>query len=112
MLLHQNLCEDAYDLGQLYKLWDDDLKDIRRKKEYYRWFGLFLLGVSYAVWVWKGFGGYEIAYLFLVIAAIEALLASIKISVDESNVNYLMHHWDLQVALDRIRSENKHSSLV
>src|SRR5262249_12089874 len=40
MLLHQNLCDHGDDVGQLYKIWDDDLKNTHRKMEYWRYFAM------------------------------------------------------------------------
>lgn len=102
MLLHPNLCDHADNEGQLYKIWDDDLKNARRHKEYAEGFAILFFVGSYFMWRIGGYA-YEYVYMSFIVVGIILVFAALKFLVDESNINYLMHQWDLQVALDRFR---------
>jgi hypothetical protein len=52
--------------------------------------------------------GIETDWVFLgVVFATPLMLAGVKFMIDESNINYLMHQWDLQNALEYFRRNEK-----
>jgi hypothetical protein len=102
---HHNLCDYAEDERALFRLWDDDLKKTMRKRQVCETIGFCLLAAAMF--------GFENGKTALVLAALYfaavLLYAAIKYTVDESNVNYLMHQWDLRDAIDRLRAEARRS---
>lgn len=100
---HQNVCLYADDEPSLYKLWDDDLKNYSRRRQWSEGIGFSLLVGAYLTWR-VGQAGWAAALLGLGIAA---LFSAIKYMIDESNINYLMHQWDLTEAIHNFRVEER-----
>jgi len=98
---HQNLCDYAEDMRSLYKLWDDDLKKTIRKRQVCEYTGFAVLAAALFGFE-NGKAQWVIAGIYF---AVVLLCAAIKYMVDESNVNYLMHQWDLREAVERFRQE-------
>jgi hypothetical protein len=100
---HHNLCLYAEDEQSLYKLWNDDLKRAMRRRGWYEAIGAALLLGSF--WAWHS-GNTDTAFMCAILA-VGFLYSAIKFMVDESNTNYLMHHWDLRVEVERLRFEER-----
>jgi hypothetical protein len=99
-MIHKNLCDYAEDSSALYRLWDDDLKKMMHRRQFYESAGLLcFLAASIA---WKT--GVETFWvLFGVIVGIYLMFSAVKLMIDEGNINYLMHQWDLRNALEHFR---------
>jgi hypothetical protein len=104
-MIHQNLCDYAEDKAALYRLWDNDLRKMMRRRQFFESSGfLFLLASSIA---WRA-GVVEPHWLFFGgVVGVTLLFAAVKFMIDESNINYLMHQWDLQNALEYFRETEK-----
>jgi hypothetical protein len=96
---HRNLCEYAEDERSLYKVWDDDLTLQMRRRQRCELMAYFCFAGSLVAW---GTGKSNLAFGAAIIGGI-FLYFAIKYMVDESNVNYLMHRWDLDRALNEFR---------
>jgi hypothetical protein len=99
---HRNLCEHAEDERSLYKLWDDDLKRTMRRRQVCEWVG----GVFLAAAILGFESGRTALMLACILLAVVLLYAAIKYMIDESNVNYLMHQWDLEEAIKQFRHQS------
>jgi hypothetical protein len=96
---HQNLCDYAEDERSLYKLWDDDLKKYMRRRQWYEAIGFALLVGASVMWR----SGQVDAAIACALFGIMLLFAAIKFMIDESNINYLIHQWDLRNAIEEFR---------
>ena len=94
-LMHQNLCEHGASPAELYRLWDDDLKKMMRRRQFYETAGLLTFLASLIAWK----SGFETYWAFGLLLGLYFTVAGIKLMIDESNINYLMHRWDLESAL-------------
>jgi hypothetical protein len=96
---HQNLCEYAEDEWSLYKLWDDDLKKNMRRRQRCEVMGFLLLFGAPAIWQMG------IPKLAIACASFGIMLVygALKYMIDESNINYLMHQWDSNKAIQGFR---------
>jgi hypothetical protein len=95
-MTHRNLCEHAATSSELYQIWDGDLKRTMQRRQFYEAFGTFSLIASYLAWK-HSVDAYYWAVALLI--GIYCIIAALKNMVDESNINYLMHRWDLDSAL-------------
>jgi hypothetical protein len=99
-MIHENLCDRAENHAALYRLWDDDLKKMMRRRQFCETAGLLCFLV--APFAWKQ--GVEIRWIWVgLIVGAYLIISSVKLMIDESNTNYLMHHWDLQNTLEYLR---------
>jgi hypothetical protein len=99
-MIHENLCDHAENHAALYRLWDDDLKKMMRRRQFCETAGLLCFLV--APFAWKQ--GVEIHWIWVgLIVGAYLIISSVKLMIDESNTNYLMHHWDLQNTLEYLR---------
>lgn len=99
---HQNVCLHAEDERSLYKLWNDDLKNYGRRRQRWEAFGFTLLVFAYFTW---RLGKVDWAAVLLILG-IGSLFSALKFMIDESNINYLMHQWDLTEAIQSFRRES------
>jgi hypothetical protein len=94
---HKNLCEYAEDETSLYKAWDEDLsRQIGRRDWSERIAYASFIG---ALLAWH-FGQPELGVLIAIIGS-RFVFSAIHYMIDASNVNYLMHQWDLNATLRR-----------
>jgi hypothetical protein len=101
-MIHQNLSEHAGDRAELYRLWDNDLKKMMRRRQFYEAAGFScLLGSAFA---WYA-GNFQTYLPFLAVSGVFLMFTSLKMMIDESNINYIMHQWDLQNALEYFRRD-------
>lgn len=99
-MIHENLCDHAENHAALYRLWDNDLKKMTHRRQFCETAGLLCFLV--APFVWKQ--GVEIHWICVgLIVGAYLIINSVKLMIDESNTNYLMHHWDLQNTLEYLR---------
>ena len=94
---HINLCSYAPDERTLYEIWDKDLKKCIQRRQ--------ILEVLAFVWVvvcGSGIIHPGIEWFFGVLIGL--VYAAMRQFVDESNVNYLLHHWDWRNALRDFRA--------
>jgi hypothetical protein len=103
---HKNLFEYANDERELYKIWDDDLKKYIRRRQIRETLGSIALIASLFAWTMNN-GEFRYYAYWGVLAGALFLYSAIKLMVDESNINYLMHEWDLRDAIGRFRAEEK-----
>jgi hypothetical protein len=96
---HTNICDWAGDSRELYQLWDNDLKKTMRKRQLSEFLGFAFVLISIVAW---HNDRHEFA-VFTAYLALVCLYGAIKFMIDESNVNYLLHHWDTLDAIRRIR---------
>jgi hypothetical protein len=99
-MIHQNLCDHAEDRAALYRLWDNDLRKMTRRRQFYELAGSLCLLAFPGVWK-SGVESYWLA--FVAVIGIYSMFSTVKLMIDESNTNYLMHQWDLQNALEYFR---------
>lgn len=88
-LFHNNISFNTTDKAELYKIWDDDLKNRNKKRNRWEW-------------------GLGIATLFVVFGDTVMLKTSfigitlfsgvqvIKYFIEEAHINYLMHKIDIE----------------
>jgi hypothetical protein len=102
---HQNLCDHAEDRAALYRLWDDDLRKTMRRRQFFESAGILCLLASAIGWK----AGVAEAYWVLVgvVGGVSLMFSGVKFMIDESNIIYLMHQWDLQNALEYFRRTEK-----
>jgi hypothetical protein len=100
---HQNLCDHAEDEGSLYRLWDADLRKYISRRQWCEFGGFALLLLAY--YAYRG-DKQDWAFLGLALAVV-FLYSSIKYMIDESNINYLMHLWDLTDAIAKFRWQER-----
>jgi hypothetical protein len=100
---HQNLSAFAENEESLYKLWNADLRKYIRRRIWRESIGFFLFAPAAAAY---GGGKPEWAIPCLIGAAY-FLYTAIKCMIDESSINYLMHHWELNDALTKLRWEER-----
>jgi hypothetical protein len=93
---HINLSSHATDERDLYEIWDKDLKKCIRRREI-----LEILAVAWVVVCGAGIIHPGIEWFVGVLVALA--YGAARQFVDESNVNYLLHHWDLRNALQQFR---------
>jgi hypothetical protein len=104
-MIHQNLSEHAEDRAALYRLWDNDLKKMMHRRQVYASACLFCFLASAIAW---NYGMVKTIWaLYGVIVGVYLMLCAVKLMIDESNINYLMHHWDLQNTLKYFQSESR-----
>jgi hypothetical protein len=96
---HQNLSALAENEESLYRLWDANLKKHMKRRIWRECLGFFLLTPGILAY---GSGKPEWA-IACVIGAAYFLYTAIKCTIDESNTNYLMHQWELDDALTKLR---------
>jgi hypothetical protein len=94
-MTHENLCEHGASPAELYKLWDDDLKKMMRRRQFYETAGL----LTFLASLIAGKSGVETYWALGLLFGVYFTVAAIKFMIDESNINYLMHRWDLESAL-------------
>ncbi len=105
MIIHQNLCDHAEDRAALYLLWDNDLKKMMRRRQFSESAGFLCLLASSIAWRAGVVETYWV--IFGVLFGISLMFAALKFMIDESNINYLMHQWDLRNALEYFRRTEK-----
>jgi hypothetical protein len=88
------LCAYAGDKKELYKIWDDDLKQKIRKRNILEAIGL--IAVFAAVAVAVNLPEYRQYLSLLIGVGVFCLYRAILEFIDESHVNYLMHEWELR----------------
>jgi hypothetical protein len=99
-MIHENLCNHAENHAALYRLWDDDLKKMMRRRQFCETAGLLCFLVVHFAWK----QGVEIHWIWVgLIVGAYLIISSVKLMIDESNINYLMHQWDLQNTLEYLR---------
>ncbi len=103
MANHTNLCDYADDEQSLYKVWDDDLKKTMRKRQFSEYAAFLALIAAIVAWKYGKVDLIAVGIYF----GVAFLYASIKFMIDESNVNYLMHQWDLRDAIERFRRDER-----
>jgi hypothetical protein len=98
-MLHKNLCDYAADKAALYQLWDNDLKKMMYRRQFCEVVGMLcFLGSCFA---WRmGNEAYLVSGIWF---GILFMFMAVKFMIDESNINYLMHQWDLQNAFEYFR---------
>jgi hypothetical protein len=94
-MTHRNLCEYGESPAALYKLWDDDLKKTMRRRQFCELAGT--LSFLASLFAWKS--GLETYWAFGILLGIYFTVNAVKMMIDESNINYLLHRWDLENAL-------------
>jgi hypothetical protein len=103
-MIHQNLCEYAEDSAALYQHWDNDLKEMMRRRQICESAGIACFFVAFTLWK----VGIETYWVFFSVAVgIYLMFSTVKFMIDESNINYLMHQWDLQNTLAFFRGNEK-----
>jgi hypothetical protein len=96
MLGHVNLSAHATDEQNLYEIWDKDLRKCVTLRVIFEW--------GAVIWAIACVAGVINPGVELFIAVFAAMVyAALRLFIDESNANYLMHGWDLRAALDGIR---------
>jgi hypothetical protein len=100
---HQNLSALAENEESLHRLWDADIKKHIKRRIWRECIGFFLFAPA-TVAYGSGIPDWTIACL---IGAAYFLYTAIKCAVDESNANYLMHQWELDDALTKLRWEER-----
>ncbi len=90
MPTHTNLCAHGTDVNDLHKIWDNDLKKCINRRRVYEALALIWAFVAIPV-LHPSTAGYVAPLAFLLYMAVIQF-------IDESNVNYLMHAWELREA--------------
>lgn len=86
---HNNVSMNATSKYELYKIWDDDLKNKIKKRIRWEWifgFVLIVVVVAETLLVKSAFIGISIF----------CALKILKFFIEEAHVNYLMHSMDIQ----------------
>lgn len=86
---HNNISMNAVDKKDLYKIWDDDLKKINKKRSRWEW----AVGISILVVI---FGDTVLLKCSFIGVALITSSQVIKYFIEESHVNYLMHKIDIE----------------
>jgi hypothetical protein len=103
-MTHQNLCDHAEDTKALYQLWDDDLRKTMHRRQFRESAGILCFFASFIAWK----AGIETFWVFFVVlVGLSLMFSAMKFMIEESNINYLMHQWDLQNALGYFRKIDK-----
>jgi hypothetical protein len=94
--------EHATDARELYRIWSDNQKKAARNRQIHEAIGSALLIAALAS------QNIDIAITkyvpLLFVMGLISFYTAIKWMIDESNINYLMHEWDLREALTGFRS--------
>jgi hypothetical protein len=96
---HVNLSGYGSDPAHLYEIWDADMKKCIARRRVAE-----VLGIAWVAATLLGFAHPSIEAFVATLIGI-FYMAIIQF-VDESNVNYLMHGWDLREALDSMRKQS------
>lgn len=86
---HHNTSSNAIDDADLYRIWDDDLKRVNKKRNRWTW----VLGISAFIIL---AGETILLKTSFIGVAFYALMKVITLFIDESNINYLMHSIDVR----------------
>ncbi len=86
---HSNISSNAIDDADLYKIWDDDLRRVSKKRERWTW----VLGISALIIL---AGETMLLKTSFIGVAFFSLMKVITLFIDESNINYLMHSIDVK----------------
>jgi hypothetical protein len=88
-LFHNNISFNTTSKAELYKVWDDDLKKLAKKRSRWEWG----LGISILFVVFGDTVLLKISFIGLALFMVVPLL---KYFIEEAHVNYLMHKIDIE----------------
>ena len=88
-LFHNNISFNLRNKAELYKVWDDDLKKLAKKRSRLEWG----LGISILFVV---FGDTVLLKTSFIGVALFIVVPLLKYFIEEAHVNYLMHKMDIE----------------
>jgi hypothetical protein len=88
-IFHINISSNATNKMELYKIWDNDLKNRNKKRS--RWEWAVAISILFVV-----FGDTVLLKTSFIGVAIFASLQVIKYFTEEAHINYLMHKIDVE----------------
>jgi hypothetical protein len=87
-LFHNNISFNTTNKAELYKIWDEDLKNRNKKRNRWEWG----MGISILFVV---FGDTNILKISFMGIALFSSVQLLKYFIEEAHVNYLMHKIDI-----------------